>query len=174
MVGSTRIWPFPISVTSLTPVSVYRTCLFLIFWCHSQTSPEIFICQNVVFSLVSTVFVVVSLAYPVNQYSYLLLICIEYVDNGLGAISCVDLLVDRLNDFLWVFTMADRSKFGYSVLSLEIYVSQGYPLGCLTYVFIVYPRGFLGKAHCGFLSVWVCWYVWVHLWVWMISVGLFP
>jgi len=103
-------------------------------------------------------FVVVLLAYPVNQYSYLLLICIEYVDSGLGAISCVDLSVDRSNAFLWPFTMADRSRFGNSMLSLEIYASLRYPLGSLTYVLDAYPRVFLGKARRGFLSVCVCWY----------------
>ena len=106
----------------------------------------IFIYQNVVFSLIFVDFIVVLLAYPVNQYSYLLLICIEYVDCGLGAISCVDLSVDRSNAFLWHFSMADRSRFGNDMLSLEIYVSRGYPLGSLTYVFIAYPRGFLGES----------------------------
>ena len=91
--------------------------------------------NNVVFSLIFVDFIVVLLAYPVNQYSYLLLICIEYVDCGLGAISCVDLSVDQSNAFLWHFSMADRSRYGNDMLSLEIYVSQGYPLGSLTYVF---------------------------------------
>ena len=94
----------------------------------------IFCYQNVVFSLVFVDFLLVSFAYPVNQYSYLSLICIEYVDCGLGAISCVDLSVDRSNAFLWHFSMADRSSFGNDILSLEIYVSLGYPLGSLTYV----------------------------------------
>jgi len=163
MVGLTWFQPVPDFVTSLTPVSVYLICLFLIFWCHSQTSPVFFSCQNVVFSLIFADFVVVLLAYPVNQYSYLLLICIEYVDCGLGAISCVDLSVDRSNVFLWHFSMANWSSFGNDIFSLEIYVSLGYPLGSLTYVVIAYPRGFLGKVRCGFLSVCMCWYVWVHL-----------
>jgi len=100
--------------------------------------------------LVFSDFVVVSVAYPVNQYSYLLLICIEYVDSGLGAISCVDLLLDRSNAFLWPFTMANRSSIGNILLSLEIYASLRYPLGSLTYVLNAYPRRFLGKARRGF------------------------
>ena len=84
---------------------------------------------------------------------------IEYVDCGLGAISCVDLSVDRSNVFLWHFSMADQSSFGNDVLSHEIYVSLRYPLGSLTCVVIAHPRGFLGKVRCGFLSVCVCWYV---------------
>ena len=156
MVGSTRLWPFPIAVASLTPASVKPSCLFLVLFS--------FCCvNNVDFSLVFIDFVVVSVAYPVNQHSYLLLICMEYVDSRLGAISCVDLSVVRSKALQWPMPMANRSRFGNSFLSREIYASLRCPLGSLTYVLNAYPRGFLGKARRGFLLVCVCWCEWVHL-----------